>query len=358
MRQQSRRRILASLGLGAVGAIAGCGGSESEATETETEDRATPSQSQGNATVAASSLVTGTNSTNSLTSPVEASVSGQQFSTVSVEYDEGFDLSGIEGEEATIYVGEQLGSAQTATVTDATVSDDGNTVTFTLDESITLSESQQVVVEYGGVELPGRAGEYAVTVTINETASETGTITIEETAQEINSTFERTIEGWRVQGDAQGSSSFPDYLEEGGNPGGHLKAVDNVSGGVWYWAAPAQFTGEKSDYFGGELTFDLYQSTRSSQFNAQDVILEGPEMSLSYDVGGTETHPETDWTSYSVPLAVADGWTTGSTSGEPATEEQFESVLSDLQGLAIRGEYVSGSDTGYLDNPTLVPPGE
>jgi len=28
--------------------------------------------------------------------------------------------------------------------------------------------------------------------------------------------------------------------------------------------------------------------------------------------------------------------------------------VTDLQ---IRGEYVSGSDTGYLDNPTLWPPG-
>lgn len=349
-----------SITAGTAVAVAGCTGSDSPgtATETSTPQRATPSQSQGNATVAASSLVTDSSSVNSLTSPVQPSVSGQPFATLSVRYDDGFNLSGIEGEEVTIYVGEQLGAAQTATVSDATVSDDGNTVTFTLAESITLSENQQVVVEYGGVEMPGRPGEYAVTVTINDTASETGTVTVEETVVEITSTFERTIEGWRVQGDAQGSSSFPNYLEEGGNPGGHLEAVDDVEGGVWYWAAPAQFVGEKSAYAGGELSFDLYQSTRSSQFNAQDVIIEGPETSLSYDVGGTETHPDTDWTSYSVPLEVADGWTTGSTSGEAATEAQFESVLADLQGLAIRGEYVTGADTGYLDNPTLVPPEE
>lgn len=352
MRQYRRRQILASTGLGAAVAIAGCGGFGGSGTDTES--RATPSKPQGNATVAASSLVTGSSSVNSLTSPVNESVSDQQFETLTAEYDEGFDLSGVTGEAVTIYVGEELGSAQTATVTDVAV--DGDTVTFTLEGSITLNSAQQVVAEYGGVEMPERAGEYAVTVIINETASETGTITVEETAIEITSTFERTIEGWRVQGDAQGASSFPNYLAEGGNPGGHLEAVDDVQGGVWYWSAPAQFTGDKSDYAGGELTFDLYQSTRSSQFNAQDVILDGPEMSLSYDVGGEDTHPETDWTSYTVPLETADGWTEGSTSGEAATDEQFESVLTDLQGLSIRGEYVTGSDKGYLDNPTLVPP--
>jgi len=357
MTRHSRRRILASLGLGTAAAIAGCSSSESPETEEEPA-RATPSKPQGNATVGASQLVTGRTSSNSITSPVSASVTGQQFDSVTVAYDEGFDLSDVEGEQATIYVGEELGSAATATVTDATVSDDGKEITLTLDSTITLNERQQVIVEYDGVRMPARAGEYAVTLTLNDTASETGTVTVEETAGPIASTFERTIEGWRVQGDAQGSSSFPNYLEEGGNPGGHLEAVDDVQGGVWYWAAPAQFTGEKSDYAGGELTFDIYQNNRSSQFNAQDIILEGPEMSLSYDIGGTETHPETDWTSYAVPLEATDGWTVGSKSGDAATEEQFQSVLSDLQGLAIRGEYVSGSDTGYLDNPTLVPPEE
>ena len=86
------------------------------------------------------------------------------------------------------------------------------------------------------------------------------------------------------------------------------------------------------------------------------MILQGPETELVYDFGGTDTHPETDWTSYSVPLEVTDGWTAGSISGEAATEAQFETALADVQQLAIRGEYVSGADTGYLDSPTLVPP--
>jgi len=129
-----------------------------------------------------------------------------------------------------------------------------------------------------------------------------------------------------------------------------------VQGGTWYWTAPAQFVGEKSDYSGGELTFDIYQDNRSSQFSNGDVILEGTDTTLVYDFGGTDSHPETDWTSYTVPLEATEDWTVESLDGEAATTEQFESVLDDVQRLEIRGEYVSGSDTGYLDNPTLAPP--
>lgn len=354
MHQHSRRQILASVGLGAAVAIAGCTGSDDQGTATP--DRATPSQPQGDATVAASNPVTGARSANSITSPVGASVSGQQFETLSVAYDDGFDLSNVQGQSATIYVGEGLGTVQTATVADTTVSDDGTVIAFTLDGAITLGEAQQVVAEYGSVRMPASAGEYAVTVTLNDTASETGTVTVERTASRITSTFERTIEGWRVQGDAQGSSAFPNHPESGGNPGRCLEAVDDVQGGTWYWRAPAQFTGEKSAYRGGRLTFDIYQNNRSEQFSNSDVILEGAETTLVYDFGGTDSHPETDWTSYAVPLEPTDAWTVDSLDGEPATGSQFEAVLADVGRLAIRGEYVSGSDTGYLDNPTLVPP--
>ena len=188
MPQHSRRQILAAVGLGATTAIAGCGGSGDRGTATPR--RATPSQPQGDATVAASNPVTGASSITAITSPIGASVRGQAFETLAVTYDAGFDLSGLRGESATIYVGEELGAAETAPVTAATVSDDGTSVTFAIGDGSSLGETQQVVAEYGGVRMPDRPGEYAVTVTLNDSASETGTVTVEETAGPITSTFE------------------------------------------------------------------------------------------------------------------------------------------------------------------------
>lgn len=358
---KSRRQVLYAVGTGlsVAVAVAGCSGSSddsSTAEATPTPGPHTPSKQQGNATVAMSATTTGSSSVTSLTSPVTANVDGDSFETVTVDYDDGFDASSVEGEDVTVYVGEQLGSAQTATVTDATVSEDGTRLALTLDGSITLADGQQVVVEYDGVRLPARPGRYAVTVTVNEIASETGVVEVADTARRISSEFETTIEGWRIQGDAQGGSTFPNHEESGGNPGRCLSAVDDVQGGVWYWVAPAQFTGSKSAYLGGQLTFDIYQNNRSNQFNARDVVISDGETNLVYDFGGFDSHPETDWTSYTVPLSAGDGWTTGSISGEAATETQFGTVFEDVTKLAIRGEYVSGADTGYLDNPTLVPP--
>lgn len=364
MNRYSRRQLLSAIGISTAIGIAGCSGATETATSTSTGTPtatgtpapATPSAPQGNATVATSHLATGSTGSNSMTVPVSASVNGQTFESITVAYDAGFDLSGVVGEDATVYVGEGLSPAQTVTVTAATVTDDGTAIELTLDGTVTLSDGQQVVVEYEGVQMPDREGTYAVTITLNGTASETGTVDITRTAGPITSTFERTIEGWRVEGDAQGGSSFPNHPDSGGNPGRCLEAVDDVEGGTWYWTAPTQFLGDKSDYGGGELTFDIYQDNRSSQFSNDDVVLEGTETTLAYDFGGEESHPETDWTSYTVPLTATDSWFVGSIDGDEATADQFESVLSDLQRLAIRGEYVSGSDTGYLDNPTLTPP--
>ena len=359
MGSSNRRQFLGIVGTGVTLGLAGCSGSSDDGGTTTAESTPgphTPSEPQGNASVATSATTTGSSSVTSLTSPVTANVAGDSFETVTVDYDDGFDASSVEGEDVTVYVGEQLGSAQTATVTDATVTDDGTRLELTLDGSVTLADGQQVVVEYDGVRLPARPGRYAVTVTVNETASNTGVVEVTDTAGRISSDFETTIEGWRIQGDAQGGSTFPNHEDSGGNPGRCLSAVDDVQGGVWYWVAPAQFTGGKAAYLGGQLTFDIYQNNRSSQFSARDVVISNGETDLVYDFGGVDSHPETDWTSYTVPLAAGDGWTTGSISGEAATETQFETVFEDVTKLAIRGEYVSGPDTGYLDNPALVPP--
>ena len=168
-------------------------------------------------------------------------------------------------------------------------------------------------------------------------------------AQQVSSTFDTDTEGWVVTGDA--TSANPNYVATGGNPGGYVSADDTAAGGVWVWSAPAKFLGDQSGSYGRTLSFDLKQSSLDSQFDDSDIIISGADMTISLDLSN---NPGTDWTSYSVVLDETFPWKFGFiTSATLATAEQIQTVLSNISSLKIRGEYVSGSDTGGLDNVIL-----
>jgi hypothetical protein len=170
------------------------------------------------------------------------------------------------------------------------------------------------------------------------------------TCGDVVSTFSTDTEGWIVAGDAEGGTGNPDYQSAEGNPGGHLSADDDVTGGTWYWSAPQKFLGNQKAALNQKLSFDLKQSDTSAQFENSDVVLEGNGMTLVLQL---EAHPGTDWTAYTVMLNTSSAWKKDSAEGEVATLADIESVLSDLTRLWIRGEYIEGSDTGSLDNVRL-----
>lgn len=167
--------------------------------------------------------------------------------------------------------------------------------------------------------------------------------------QTVISTFEVSHDDWKVAGDAEDGSGDPQHLLSGGNPGGYLSANDDVTGGVWYWAAPEKFLGNKSSSYQKTLSFDLKQSSTESQFEAADLILEGAGKKL---VQALPTHPATDWTSYSINLKEG-AWKLDAPEGQSASAEDLRSVLAELSLLWIRGEYIEGADTGGLDNVRL-----
>ncbi len=163
----------------------------------------------------------------------------------------------------------------------------------------------------------------------------------------IRSTFDAHDDDWQVAGDAEEGRQTPQYLTTGGNPGGHIAANDDVTGGTWYWAAPEKFLGNQGAAYQKRLSFDLKQSNLNEQFDEADVMLVGAGQTLVLDLAN---NPGTDWTSYSVMLSESANWKRGSLEGEPATAADLRAVLGDLTQLWIRGEYVTGSDTGSLDN--------
>ncbi len=168
-------------------------------------------------------------------------------------------------------------------------------------------------------------------------------------AQQISCTFDTDTEGWIVTGDA--TSANPNYVATGGNPGGYVSADDTAAGGVWVWSAPEKFLGDQSDSYGKTLSFDLKQSSLDSQFDDSDIIISGADITISLDLSN---NPGIDWTHYSVVLDETFPWKFGFiTSATLATTAQIQTVLSNINSLKIRGEYVSGSDTGGLDNVIL-----
>ncbi len=166
----------------------------------------------------------------------------------------------------------------------------------------------------------------------------------------VNSKFTNNDEGWQVVGDVKNSFAKPEYHNTGGNPGGCLSATDETTGGIWYWNAPQKFLGSKKRALNKKLEFDLKQSGLYSQFDAADIILESNDLKLVYTL---PRHPDTAWTTFSVVLSPDAGWKKNSETGEPATREDFKKVLSNLSGLKIRGEYITGPDFGHIDNVSL-----
>jgi hypothetical protein len=168
--------------------------------------------------------------------------------------------------------------------------------------------------------------------------------------KEITSYFNQDDEGWRVIGDAQGESAIPSYINKNGNPGGFISANDNIAGGVWYWSAPDKFLGNKSSAYGKKISFSLKQSSTDNQFDADDLVLVGANMKIVYN---TSVNPEKNWTEYSVTLSEHEGWTYNNVNGDKVNRNDLKKILSDLTAIYIRGEYVTGEDTGGLDSVTL-----
>ncbi len=166
----------------------------------------------------------------------------------------------------------------------------------------------------------------------------------------VSSSFGSGDEGWLILGDAQGGRGDPNIVASGGNPGGYISADDDAQGGVWFFQAPVAYRGNFSGALGKTLTFDLKQSSLSSQFDWLDVSLTGGGLTIVVDAG---SNPGLDWTAYSIVLDTSAGWTLNALGGTAATQADILTVFTNLSDMRSRGEYVDGVDTGGLDNVVL-----
>jgi uncharacterized repeat protein (TIGR01451 family) len=166
----------------------------------------------------------------------------------------------------------------------------------------------------------------------------------------VSSTFDAGDEGWTTYGDAEA----PVYNGSGGSPGGHICATDRNTSETWYFQAPSKFHGDLSAAYNQRLTFNLEQSITTSQYDAADVFLIGGSgLTLRYD---TSYNPGATWTFYRVPLHES-GWV-NTVSSQPATQAEMTSVLADLIGLRIRGDFYVNLGAACLDSVKIYNPAD
>jgi hypothetical protein len=164
----------------------------------------------------------------------------------------------------------------------------------------------------------------------------------------VTSVFPNGADGWttiRADFKTAGAVSRA-WVNNGGNPGGYVRATDVQDNNTWYWRAPNKFRGDHDDLYGTWLTYDLRQTKLGGQFNNAELALTGGGLTLQLNY---PTHPGTAWTPYAVKLTEAGGWRLKS-NNQPPTEAQFKQALGNVKELLIRGEFTRNKGVGSLDN--------
>lgn len=159
----------------------------------------------------------------------------------------------------------------------------------------------------------------------------------------VRDDFTDSAQGWIVSGDTRPADSI--FTRTGGHPGGCITGVDEALGETWYFLAPAAVLQQLPHAVNGTISYSLKQSGTVISLFDDDVVIVGPAGRLSYRFRAA---PGTDWTDFSVRLSADAGWTWNW--NQRATQAQIERVLLAPTLLQIRGEYVTGDDTGSLDD--------
>jgi hypothetical protein len=167
-----------------------------------------------------------------------------------------------------------------------------------------------------------------------------------------SSTFNTNDEGW-TNGNFNSTTPSPtsvNYLSTGGNPGGHIQVADNYNWNAFL--APASYLGNQSAAYLGTVTFDLYDTYTDTTPSPGIMISDGTTflyspLILDSAAGGPP------FVSFSVQFKASTGWSLNVDGSSAANEAQMQSVLANLQILAIDADWNNGPDNVHLDNVVL-----
>lgn len=167
----------------------------------------------------------------------------------------------------------------------------------------------------------------------------------------IKSDFKFGADGWSFINDVRDFNR----PNSGGEEDGYLQAVDLASGLIMYYVAPSTYEGVKSGFFGGSLSFSLIVETFNPfAIKGDDVQFIGANgTTIVYNLPNV---PGSSWTKYLVTLDSTTDWRLESGTGAVASDADIQSVLDNVAGLWIRGEFVNGPETTGIDNVVMSAP--
>jgi hypothetical protein len=163
------------------------------------------------------------------------------------------------------------------------------------------------------------------------------------------STFNIDKEGWRVFNRAPGgvegdlTEYVGSYQSLGGNPGGFFQGADSGIGNTGFFVSPIDWAGNWSQYIWGTLQFDIkliQQNGTPSLFPAYDVLIYTDADHYAYSKFGVDPQLGS-WTNYQLQLIASNFDVVGGS---------FDSIMSNVAGLRIIGEFIYGPETVGLDN--------
>jgi hypothetical protein len=172
-----------------------------------------------------------------------------------------------------------------------------------------------------------------------------------------SSTFDTNAEGW-TNGNFDATTPSPgavNYLSTGGNPGGHIQISD-----VFGWnafLAPASYLGNQSGAYLGSLSFDLYDTAIDAATDYPAVMISDGTTFLFSPLIPTTSVLGPPFQRLTVQFQASTGWSTTTDGVPPATEAEMQTVLANLQILAIDADWKTGPDDVHLDNVVLSGPG-
>jgi hypothetical protein len=216
----------------------------------------------------------------------------------------------------------------------------GGAVTLIVVSTVTNVAGDNVLVAtrtWQGIDACGNtSSSFAQTVTVGDTTA-------------VRSTFDINNEGWLVYN--RTTSQEPIHFPTGGQLGGYVSTAYKGLGSSLFWAAPAQYLGDRAAFYNGVFTFALKQETLSTPDPVHHVILYGSGIWLVFDLPLVR---DTNWITYTVRLNEQAGWM-NELAQRPATQAEMIAVLANLAELMIWTD-ASASTSGGLDNVMLVPP--
>ncbi len=152
----------------------------------------------------------------------------------------------------------------------------------------------------------------------------------------------------------------PDPPQEGGWGGGYVQFFERKEDNqTSYFELPSDFRRKRRNLYGSSLGFELTaEGDGKPRKGLSDVVVWAGTNSLHYTFLGQ--NPATDWRRFQVILKDGPGWKVGSTSGDPATQEEMKSVLARVSSFQLRAEFYDGGtlEKTRLDNVVLWDPEE